>query len=197
VHLPRGDTGEVAPLVAHLERFLGEITRGWPVGEAGSVRFSIVEFADAPGHGLATYSTLGLSDHVLSMGEGAIRQELMLVRAVDSPAVEARDAAMLLSDAADGLLGRHQAILRHELVVPPDKPPAASALHVFWARSPTFLPDEFTGFESQPPVAFVWLVPVTEQEVHAFVERGSSWLEDLFVRLQPDVYDFARPSSVR
>lgn len=66
-------------LILHLETFLGPIAGGWTEDAAGArLPFQVVRFEDRPRGNVVTYSTLGLSRHVLELPSKTVRQELVM-----------------------------------------------------------------------------------------------------------------------
>jgi hypothetical protein len=178
-------------LVQHLERYLGEIAGGWSEdGRGERVPFQVVRFEERPEPGLTTYSTLGLSRHVLGLPAKKVRQEIVMTvdRAFASPSVVG-----VLATVAELVLKRHHALLRGEVLPPRDALVPNAKLDALYAAAPVMLPHEFaTFFGSDPPTVFVWLMPISHREADLIATHGWDWFEDRLVEQQPNLFDLAR-----
>jgi hypothetical protein len=179
---------------SHLERYLGQIRQGWkPVGEPQGVQ--VCSFDNQPRDSAVTYSTLGLSQHVLAMPDDrCVRQEIVL--AIES---QYRDhtLANLLFHVAAPIIHNHRAILRGDVIDPGGRIlPRATCTHLY-ATSPVVFPDGFEIFEgSSPPTVLVWLIPITHPEAHFVHAHGWSTFEDALEENDPDLFDLRRSSIV-
>lgn len=103
-------------LVGHLESHLGAIDGAWSETADGELLAAkVLRFAGTPDRGLATFSTLGLSDRSLVMPSGRpVRQELVMC-------CEQRDEERvpgLLGALADEVVDRGRAVARGEVLGP-------------------------------------------------------------------------------
>jgi len=186
------DTSDAPPpLVRHLESHLGAIVNGNIFEEP---RVQVVRFEDRPFKGAVTYSTLGVSNHVLPQASGSsIRQELILSC---HSRFNGWRPGRLLAVVAQDVLREHKALERGQVLGPAGPIREGSTAHGFYCAPPTCLPDSFAEFgDSRPATVFVWLVPITHAEFHFVWERGWSAFEDLLVTMDPDLWDLTRPSA--
>jgi hypothetical protein len=178
-------------LVQHLESYLGEIAGGWAKDAANErMPFQIVRFEESPEHGLTTYSTLGLSRHVLDLPTKSVRQELVMTvdRVFATPSV-----VSVLTAVGELVLDRHRGLLRGEVLPPRGALVPSARLDALYAAAPVMLPNEFaTLLGSNPPTVFVWLVPISNREADLVATHGWGWFEDQLVEQQPDLYDLDR-----
>ena len=185
----------MADLVGHLETYLGEIAGGWSRDAAGvPMRFQVVRFDDRPDQGLVTYSTLGLSHHVIHLPTKAVRQELvMTVRR----RFEGAHIVSLLATVGGWMLERHQALLRGEVLRNGGGIPEGGALASLYAAAPGMLPDAFaTMSTTDPPTVFVWLIPVSDEEAGLVATHGWPWFEERLLEQQPDLFDLQRATII-
>lgn len=179
----------------HLERHLGPIARGWGgyVGEPAGIQVSL--FEERPMPSTVTYATLGLSRHILDMPRGReVRQELLL--SVSRHFAD-DDLAKLLVYVADGLLRKHHALLRGE-VLPLGHPVArGSRCNGLYVSLPVVFPDALaTCDDTQPATVFAWLIPLHPEEAEIVTRLGWNEFEDQPERAGPDLFDLERPPVV-
>ena len=182
-------------LVAHLETYLGAIAGGWSRDAAGvPMRFQVVRFDDRPDQGLVTYSTLGLSDHVIDLPMKAVRQELVM--AVRRPSAGPH-VVSVLATVGDWMLERHQGLLRGEVLRNGGAIPEGGSLDSLYASVPVMLPDGFaTMATTDPATVFVWLIPVSDEEAGLVATHGWPWFEERLIERQPDLFDLNRSAIV-
>lgn len=183
-----------APIDRHLEASLGPIIQGWsPMGEPAGVHVAL--FEHQPLDGTVTYSTLGLSQHILDMPKGrSVRQELLL--AVQTGSAR-EDFSKLLFHVAESVVETHRALLRGE-VFPLGHPivRGSSCCHLY-ASLPVVFPEGLATCDStQPSTVFVWLLPITDREEREIRSIGWSRFEDKLEQADVDLFDLARSSVV-
>lgn len=186
----------VAPLIAHLERYLGQITDGWSETASGDeLAAQVVRFRDASGWVPWTFATLGLSDHVLAFGDGREgRQELLCCGRDDPPGWE---VASLMDVVARDIVASHVGLLRGQVLGPAGPVVDGSRLEALYCSFPMFWPSELAQFDGlEPPVTIVWLVPISAGEAAFVRDRGWDSFEDMLVERDPDLRDWFRPSLV-
>ncbi len=186
-----GQVPEPNDLVQHLESYLGEITGGWSEdGDGERLPFQIVRFDGRPEPGLTTFSTLGLSRHVVDLPTRSVRQEVVMTvdRDFATPSITS-----VLATVGELVLQRHHGLLRGEVLPARDALAPTARLDALYAAAPAMLPDEFaTFFGSEPPTVFVWLMPISNREADLIATHGWDWFEDRLVEQQPNLYDLAR-----
>jgi hypothetical protein len=180
------------PLIAHLEAHLGPIIRGFS-GDAEGVQ--VATFHDQPVRGAITYSTVGLSDHVLTSGTGR-HTRVELVSGAYERFETAILASALLALAAE-LRDSHSALLRGQVIGPRGPLLDGSQIEAFYCAAPIYFADSFAELRAVvPATVFVWLVPITHAEAHFVFEHGWSKFEDLLTERDPDLLDLGRPSLI-
>lgn len=181
-------------IIHHLERHLGEIARGWS-DRHGESALQVACFENRPAASVATYATLGLSDHVLRMHAGReVRQEFLFA-AYDR--FSADEIASFLFAFAESLLPAHRALLRGD-VLGPRGPliPGATAQAVYAAIPGVFDDALATYEETMPPTVIAWLVPILPAEAAYVRDAGWEQFEDLLERSDVDLFDLQRASVV-
>src|SRR5262245_63025915 len=105
---------KVPPVVAHLERHLGPIRRGWKGEDSSPIQ--VIPFGSQPSRGVTTYATLGLSNVPLVMPRGRqVRQEL-IVSVFDR--YPEKDVASFLWTFAEHVRSTQRALFRGEVIGP-------------------------------------------------------------------------------
>jgi len=184
----------VTDISDHFEAHCGPILRGWSKGEAGRrlpVQMAVLDHS--PVSGARVIATLGLSQHLLQLGESSheVRLELMMMfRTAEGE----RNLPAVLSQVALGLLEDHRGVWHGEVLGPRGPLVPGSTMSALCAAQPVYFPDSFAAFSDDElgRVVVVWLVPISESEAR-FV-RSSGWrrFEALLLRDNPDVLDFFR-----
>jgi suppressor of fused protein SUFU len=186
------DPSQSPSLLAHVERWLGPIARGHIYDE---LQVHVVQFNGCPFRDAVTYSTLGLSRHILPQPFGTdIRLELLFgcysrYIPLQPESVPAAVAKIVLES--------HKPLVRGQVIGPAGPIMAGASVDGFYCSSPSAYPDELAEFEgSEPVTVFVWLIPITHDEIHYVWEHGWSAFEDLLVVHDPDVWNLERSSMV-
>ena len=175
-----------------MECYLGPIVRGWGPPEEDTLGIQVSLFAHTPEQGLNTFCTLGLSKHLLSIGQREVRQELLF----SAPTRYSADAiASFLLTFAESIARSHHGLLRGAVIEgrPLIKGVAATGIY---ASVPVFWPDELQVFDdSSPKTIFVWLLPlVGKAEADVVASKGWSYFEDYLEGVEIDFWDLNRPS---
>ena len=149
-------------------------------------------FVDQPGAGADTFVTLGLSRWALDQGDGTrIRQELVA-------AADRRDAGRLrpvVQGVAHGMLGSGDSLRDGQVLGPAGPLFESSSLEAFYCTSPRVFPETFEVFRhSEPPTAFMWLIPITGREAAFVAAQGWRRFEEELEERDPDVFDLRRRS---
>src|SRR5687767_7743019 len=107
----------MSALISHIEQYCGPILHGWSMDPDGhSAAFQVVQTNGGPSDGATTFSTVGLSNHLLtSTADRRVRQELVLLSRANSVP---KNTPMLLQQVGNEALGRHRAYLRGEVIGP-------------------------------------------------------------------------------
>lgn len=176
----------------HLEKQLGPITKSWKfVGSDEHGDLQVVRFEDQPVERSVTFTTLGLSDRILRADDGReLREELVFSCWLR---FEHLDIPSVLNHVVDHYCNDHRALLKGQVLGPGGPLFAGSQLEAIYCYSPVYFPDSFARVEGvEPPVQFVWLVPITDSEAHFVRDRGWDAFEDLLVSRDPDVLNLER-----
>ena len=174
-----------APLIEHLEDYLGEMDAAWTKSPEGvQLPFTIARFGGVFESSRA-YTTLGLS---------RFHQELLLIA---PESFGDGNIPKVLQDAAGVVLQRQTPLARGEVVeVQPmfDCYPF-TALYV---ALPVYFPEEFAEAvdDESSPVKIAWVVPITAAEAAYVKQHGWSAFEDLLTVQDPDLADFKRHAVV-
>jgi hypothetical protein len=178
------------PLIQHLKKHLGDSDAGWLEDALG---IQVWRFKDKPVAGAVTYTTVGLSNHLLGQDEErSIRQELVFSCYEDFSRLPIENR--LFSVSRD-LIQSHEA-LRHGQVLGPRGPLFEGVrAEGLLALEPSFFPKGFVEFTESDGtnVVMVWLVPLLQEEAAFARQHGWNVLDSLMVELNPDVMDLDRP----
>ncbi len=181
------------PLIEHIEHHLGDledsIVDSWGAGTKGS-KFQILELKDQPVPHAITYMTLGISDHLLEQETGPIRQELIFSCWEDFAHLKPQT---LVSAFGMEILDQQLAVHNHEVVGPGG--PILGGLQVdsIYCISPRYFPEPFEVCEKlDPPVVFVWLVPLYQEEAQFVDSHGWEQFEQVLYEQDPDILDLER-----
>lgn len=191
--MAQGSEDRVPALIAHFERFLGQIKRGWSVDPDGaSMPFQIVQFSSGSDPDSVGYATLGLGRHQLASPTSGrvIRHELLIL----APRSLSPDRVVsLLYQLGSTTLSAHRSLVRGEVLGPADPLIPQSEMTALYVTAPAYFPDDFAVFKgADGDVVMAWLVPISAQEADFVGRHGWEAFEDLLARHDPDLVDFAR-----
>ncbi|MBB3976070.1 hypothetical protein GGQ64_001257 [Rhizobium azooxidifex] len=188
------EDSEKSSVPEHLEQYLGEIAHGWS-GEDELQSIQVVCFNGKPQQGTTTYATLGLNDMILAMkGTRTIRQELVISACTSFPE---KDIARFLLYCAEKIKKRGHALLRGEVVNMGYPLIEGATVTALYSTNPTPFDDGFSEFRNTtPPVIFVLLVPITDNEVSLINKYGWNWFEDMLETQDPDIWDLKRSHEI-
>jgi hypothetical protein len=177
------------PLIRHLRKYLGDSDAGWLEDALG---IQVWRFKDKPVVGAATYTTVGLSKHLLAQDEKrSIRQELVFSCYDDFAALPIENR--LFSVSRD-LISSHKALIQGQILGPRGRLFDDVKAEALFALEPTLLPRGFAEFTESDgsTVIMVWLVPLLQEEAAFARQHGWNVLDSLMVELNPDVMDLGR-----
>ncbi|WP_433811407.1 suppressor of fused domain protein [Flavobacterium johnsoniae] len=180
----------------HIEKYLGEMKGGDIISHPIYGKLSIVYFDNQPNDGIASFLTLGLSDHVLYLTETKdVRVELILSLYNNYPKNNIFD---VLLNVSEEILIKHKAPLRGHVI--------KTKLHFltnfnisgFYITHPVFFEEDFWVYEnSEPSTVFLWLIPVNQREIDFIESDGWEKFEDLLEEKDDcDFWDLNRKSIV-
>jgi hypothetical protein len=163
--------------------------------EARENSIDILSHSDHPLKGVTSYGTIGLSDYDMLQNGKVFPTKLELVGACFS---EIDFFANIVSTAAffivnDGWLCSPGSILRNVVDMYDN---SLDIKHIYF--SPPFIWDkELACMEySDRPIAWLLIVPITEQERQYSEKNGADSLEDLFEAKQINIFDINRKSAI-
>jgi hypothetical protein len=181
------------PVIRHIETHLGQMdpkAGHWRWDHADGTLLQVLAFRDRPRKGAMTLCSLGLGHHQFCSPRGHVRQEL-LVSCWDR-FVSARLAG-ILPVAAQYALDQHVALQPWQVLGPAGPLVPGSAVEALLCLEPLFFPESFAICPStNPRTEFVWLVPISRQEV-AQIQTGRR--EELLARWESgeaDILDWGR-----
>lgn len=185
------------PLVDHIERFLGPISKGWKKDHGGvALPYAVTLLEATPFRDTVAFVTLGLSNFPMARGSNVkpIRLELMVL-ARKGASLPVPDALQRISNE---MLASQKPVLRGDVIGPHGPLWADTELEAFYVTSPVYLPDEFATVDLKigATVVLAWLVPITRAEAARVREVGWSQFEDELVAVDPDLLDPYRSSFV-
>lgn len=177
-------------IVGHIETFLGEISQGWKDWNASN-DIQVVCFRDKPRQSVDTFSTLGMSNHILNLpGERKVRQELVLPV---SGATSSSTIVSYLLFVSDVAINCHRALLRGQVIRLPKEAMETLGFEAVYCAMPVFLADNFATFDgTNPPTVIVWVLPIHRTEAD-YIDRYS-WdrFEHVLEGHDPDLFSLQR-----
>jgi hypothetical protein len=158
----------------------------------------IVTCADSPQDGINSYCTLALSDFPAFDADG--KQLSFGIEIVSACESTAKTFVNALSTCAFNIIKDRMAVYPGVVfprVLDLYRGLSTTLSHAF-LTDPFLWDDAFVSrkLESKT-VAFLQMVPISEQEFQFLLKNGANALEDEFERAQIDVYDINRPSAIR
>lgn len=188
----------MAILVDHLEARLGTIRGGWAEDQQGrELPFSIVQMrggGQLPGS--TAFSALGLSRHRLQMRESGnpVNMELFMVTHTELAPARIPQALQLIGK---GLLDRHAAMVRGDVVRLPAPISESSGMSALYASRPVYFDGDFDeiDIEDGVTVGLMWLIPIWDEEADFVLQHGWPAFESRLESHDPDLLDLSRPSS--
>ena len=179
---------------SHLESVLGPIVYGWSDAKSDH-KIVVAKFADTPEAGVVTYSTLGLSDFELELSnKEKIRQELLF--STETVESETNFSGLLFS-VAESAIDTNRAFHRGEIVSIPGDMLPNTRIVALYVTNPSAFPDTLISLSNaEPPVIFVFLVPITSQERNLIQAQGWGEFEKLLEEQDPNIWDLRRTDEV-
>jgi Suppressor of fused protein (SUFU) len=181
-------------VVEHLEGHLGLIDQGWKDQTApGNVR--VVCFKDRPFKNIVTYSTLGLSHFELPMRDGRYIREELIFTAYRN--FNGAHISSFLTTFAEYIIHRNKALLSGEFIGPATPIIWGTLLNSIYSTVPMIYEETFSVYDGiKPPVVFVWLIPIHEEEANYIRFNGWDKFEKLLEKKDPELWDLARASII-
>lgn len=184
-------------LIDHFERRLGRISDGSARKIDGA---QIAHYENGRFRDVESWSTLGMSRHILTLRETASRYVLEVFLAArklpDPPTV---DVGRCVEWIAGEMIGRHEARIRGDVQQLPGPVHPSSKLDHMYFANPVYYDENFYSFELEPngqSAGIVWLVPVGPREANFVREYGWRRFEEELERVDPDLFDLTRNEIV-
>lgn len=163
-------------------------------GEGSGLPFDVLEIIDQPTKGAVTYATIGLSEVPLRYPDGeTIRQELLFCtyrRFVTA------DILPLMFFLGDDVRSRGGAIEAGEVLDLGEPVVGTYPATAIFFYNPIYFPEALAMMPGQPPVVFVWMIPITNAEAEWVASEGAGRFNDLLLERDPDLMDLQRSSTV-
>lgn len=181
-------------VIDHVEHYLGRIDYGWKDSNSLS-GITIARFREQPVEGLNTFTTLGLSDHILLMPNNReVRQELVFSALSN---VLSEDIVRHLLNLVESILLNHEALLRGQVIGPTVSTISTSHMKWMYVSMPILFDEKFETFrDSVPSTVFAWIFPIFESEANYIREHGWEAFEDILETKDPDLWDLNRHSVI-
>lgn len=185
-------------LPEHLEKHLGEIKRGWSTPEESKYKYSVAEFHNWTETNIRTYSTLGVSNHILEMPQmRSVRQEFLMCASQLDLADEVSGFLLRFSDM---VLSKHKAILSGEVIGPGKPILSGTSMCGIYATNPAIYPEGLHIYDKMSPnVVVTWLIPVYLNEIEYINTHSSHAFESILEGLGssgPELWDLKRAPVV-
>jgi hypothetical protein len=180
-------------LVDHFERRLGRISGGRERKVDG---VQIVHYKDGRFDAVESWSTLGMSRHVLTVRGTTDRYLLEIFLGVrGSPDVGTADVGRCVEWVAGEMVGRHEARLRGDVQkLPSSLHPKSQLDHVYFAN-PVYYDEDFYSVQLEPDgqsAGIVWLILVGPREAEYVRAHGWQRFEEQLELTDPDLFDLMR-----
>jgi hypothetical protein len=179
-------------LQKHYDRWLGTPAGSWTDEQTG---LSVALFENVPEPGLATFATVGLGAHELSLSNRTLRQELLTI-CRGQYAFWPMHAHLIA--AATLALDSHRAFLRGDAIDVGEVHAEEPRCHLrgFAFTDPVRFSDDFMVLhETEPPLMIVEMLPVTRFEHRQIGAHGIDWLLDRLSEGRIDELDYCRASE--
>lgn len=163
-------------LINHIEKYLGKITSGESITTEEFGKLQFLKFENQPFENIVTYSTLGLSNHILNIKDGKdVRMELI---ASVNDTEEGSAINDLLHYIAHKMLINHKAILRGQVIPIPNNI-LRNSFESVYVSIPVFFEEEFASLKgTDPDVIFAWVFPLFRNEADFIQKEGWNKFED-------------------
>lgn len=185
----------VPKIIEHIERNIESIA-DLGVGKTIEINLNkihLLKFNDQPFKEVSTICTSGLSKHIFQSSLGEISQELLFGY---FSIYESDNWHPILSVICEDLLKSHMALEMGEIYKVDSSFFPCNNMVALYCSYPVFYGDDiWVCAKTNPPTYFIWLFPVTKDEVH-YVEKygGEQFEKKLIMVQQPRLFDFNRES---
>lgn len=195
---------EDSGLIGHIESNLGMLGSGktWRTDEAGkALPYQIVSFRDKPIEKVTTYTTLGLSNHVMKLidKEGhAVTEVRMELLASAYESIGSAPVVSLMMFIAEAALDRHECPWKGTVISLGAPISDSEEFRFIYCMEAGYFADDFKIYEtSNPKTVFVNLVPITINEREFIQGNGSEAFNALLIAQQPDLLSFDKRPEIK
>lgn len=181
-------------IAKHIEDHLGPISWGWKEKSASDLP-QVVAVKNEPWDGVTTFSSLGLSSHVLHLPSNKdVRQEFIFG---DTGQLSTEFVTSLILWMCECALESQTAVSRGQTIRLPGEMTKSASFKALYCAIPVVYEDALATFaKSDPATVFVWLVPIKGPEADYVESNGWDKFEELLEERDPDLFDTARASIV-
>ncbi|MDQ1097669.1 MULTISPECIES: suppressor of fused domain protein [Chryseobacterium] len=178
-------------LIKHIEKYLGVITKGESISHEKDQKFLFAKFRDLPIENVTTYTSLGLSNHVLAIKDDKnVRIEILFSIYTEQESERVTD---LLFYVANKIIDKHKFPLRGQIIDIPESILEDSSLTSLYVSIPVFFDENFAVLKgTNPDTVFAWLFPIYKEEKDFIVKHGWSKFEDILENGECDFWDLNR-----
>jgi hypothetical protein len=180
-------------MIQHFRSFLGNVSDVWKDNEGSHLE--VLLFKDQPQPGISTYTTLNMSEDILSLkGEKKIRQELIFSV---YEKFENEEIAQHLVSFAEEVVKSRKGLLKGQVIGPGRPFIVGTELVGLYPTAPVFFESGFhVNNNYHPPVVVVWLIPILINEIHFIQKKGWNEFEERLEKSQCDFWNVNRKSII-
>lgn len=178
--------------IEHIEKYLGEINKGW-MDQSSDSSLQVIPFKDKPCESFNTYISLGLSKHELSLKKGK-KIKIEFIMTVTS-CVEINTVVLLLLDVCEKVIIRHKSVLRGDVIYLEPSLSKHVGFEGLYCTIPQYFDIDFNEYiENDFSTVIVWLIPLFSSEINFIQNNGWSDFEAILEKEDPDLWLFNRDS---
>ncbi len=178
-------------VIKHIEKYLGAITGGESISNEKDEKFLFAKFRNQPIENVTTYTSLGLSNHVVNIKDDKdIRMELIFSIYTEQESNLINDILFYIGNK---ILQNHKAPLRGQTIDIPKNILPDSSLTALYVSIPVFFEEDFAVIKgTDPDIIFAWLFPIFKEEKDFIIKHGWSKFEDILESAECDFWDLKR-----
>jgi hypothetical protein len=185
----------VPPIVQHIESNLERILENGIARtiEIDAQKIHLLKFYDQPFDGVTTICTCGLSKHIFTSSMGNISQELLFGY---FSVYESANWLPIVAVLCEDLIKSHKAFELGQLYKVSAKLFPNNNTAALYCSYPMFYGNEIWECDkTYPSTYFIWLFPITNEEVEYIEKYGAERFEEDKLMIQkPRLFDFKRAS---
>ena len=173
----------------HVINHLGEVEEIYFDNQGSGLEVGL--FKDQPQKSIITYSTINMSNNILETRAGKfIRHELIFsIYDVDQTEIIPQHIISF----AESIIKSNKGLMRGEVVGPGIPFVPGSDKIGLYMTIPVFFEDSFfVDNDSVPPVVYVWMMPVTGEEIDFIQKNGWGKFEDILEGKSDQFWDIKR-----